>query len=115
MKQIGSRDDADDLAFRNDRNALDAVAFHYTHDVLQGGIDIHRTYVPCHHVADASTAGTTVFIGQPARPDEKLDPSRPPTLRADLGSAQKVALGDDADNIPRVVDNGQAADPVLQH
>jgi hypothetical protein len=50
MKQVGSRDNADNLAFFDHRNALDTVTFHYAHDVVQRGIDICRVYVTRHDV-----------------------------------------------------------------
>ena len=48
MKQVGSRNDADNRAFLDHRNALDVVTFHYAHDVVQRGIDVRRVYVMGH-------------------------------------------------------------------
>ena len=56
-----------------------------------------------------------VLGGEPAGPEQKLEPFRPAALGADLAAAQKVAFRDDADQLARRVDNRQAADSVLQH
>jgi hypothetical protein len=56
-----------------------------------------------------------VFLGELARPKEKFEPFRTTPLRTKLTAPQKIALGNDTDELAFFVDDWQAADLLLQH
>jgi hypothetical protein len=51
-----------------------------------------------HQLADSARMCTHVFLRQSPRTDEERDPSGVTLLRAGLGAAQQIALGDDAEH-----------------
>jgi hypothetical protein len=77
------------------------------------------------HTVEVATGGerqhlsaTNILIAtgtKPSRPDQKLDPSRSAFLCAEFRPSQQVALGKDADQRTRAVDDRKAADAALQH
>jgi hypothetical protein len=115
MHQIGAADDADHAACAHDRKPLDAVAFHQLDDFLQRNVLTDHTRIGRHDLFDLAARRVHIVLRQLAGTDNELDPLRPAALRAELAAAQKVALGHDADEFAVLVEDRQAADPVLQH
>jgi hypothetical protein len=56
-----------------------------------------------------------VFLGELAWPKEEFEPFRAAPLRTKFTAAEKIALGNDANELALLVDNGQAADLVMEH
>jgi hypothetical protein len=56
-----------------------------------------------------------VFLCEPAGPENKFKPLRPPPLSAQFAPAQKITLGDNPDKLAVLIDYRQAADAILKH
>ena len=115
MHQIGAADDADHAAFAHHRKPLDAAALHQLDDFLQRIVFADDAWIGRHDLFDFSARRMHVVLRQLAGTDNELEPFRAAALGAELAAAQKVALGHDADQLAVLVENRQAADPVLQH
>jgi hypothetical protein len=68
-----------------------------------------------HDFVDPAGVGVNVILGERAGAEQEFDPARASALGSGLRAAQKIALGDDARQVPVTVDHRQAADPVVQH
>ena len=103
------------LAITHYGQSLDLIALHQLDDLVERHVLGYSVDLVGHHVANLAAAGVDVFICKPARPDQKLDPTRPLALSSSLGSAQQIALGDNPDKGPSAVNNGKSAELALQH
>jgi hypothetical protein len=91
------------------------AALHQPHDIFQRRILRHRPHFFGHDIANFAAADLNVLVRKPAGTEKKLHPLRSMALGAGFGAAQEVAFADDADQIALIVDNGKAADFLLQH
>jgi hypothetical protein len=57
----------------------------------------------------------SVLLSQAARPEEKFQPPRAPAFGSCFSAAQEIALRHHADDTAGSVNNGKAADFLLQH
>src|SRR5262249_13189032 len=110
VEQVGARDDADDLAVVDDRNALDVAALPNAHELFKRRGGRHRVHLMGHDIADLAAAEPNVLAGQPAGAHEELDPSWPAPAGTGFRATQEVAFGDDAREIAAIVNHGNAAD-----
>ena len=68
-----------------------------------------------HHLRDFPAVGMDIFVRKASWPDQELQPARSLALSAGLGATQAVALGDNTDQVAVIIDDGQSADPVVEH
>ena len=114
-KQIGARDDADQITVTQDRETLDAFLLHDLNDVFQCRVLGDRHRIARHHVADGAPLFLDEFGRQLAWADEKLQPAGAAMPRADLTAAKEIAFGHDPHEMALGIDDRQAAHPLLKH
>jgi hypothetical protein len=56
-----------------------------------------------------------VFLGEFAWPKDEFEPFRAASLRTKFTAPQKIALGNNPDELAFLVNDGQAADLMLEH
>jgi hypothetical protein len=112
---IGSADNSDEPSLIDDGNPLHVLRFHQRDKVGEGHLRRHGEDALCHYLADFATMRIDVFLRQPTRADKERDPSSVTLIGTDLGAAEQIAFGDNAENGAVAVRHGQAADAVLQH
>src|SRR5262245_1638118 len=115
MNQVGATDDPNHLLVAHYGQTLDLMLLHQPHDLIERRALGGRQRIRRHDLADLAAMGAGIFVGQPARPDEVLEPARPPALRSGLRTPEEIALGHNSDETALLVDHGQAADVPLQH
>ncbi len=59
--------------------------------------------------------GLGEIMGLPRRRGQQAQPPRPVTLGTEFVAAQQITLGQDADEVPRLVDDEHAGDLAGQH
>jgi hypothetical protein len=115
LKQIAARHDPDKLVAAHDRQTLDVAAFHKLHDVFQRRILGHGVRFPGHDLPDLAALLVKKVGCRPAGTKKEFEPSTALSLSPDLGTTDKVALRDDADQSSGFVDDRKSTDVVLQH
>jgi hypothetical protein len=94
---------------------LDVPTLHQLDDRFQRIILGDEDRIGCHDLTHLSAEGMYVLVGEPARSEQELEPPWSRTLCAEFAAPQKISLGQDADDTATRVDDGKAADLVLQH
>jgi hypothetical protein len=111
--EIGATNDSDDAPAASDRKAFDVTAFHRLDHRFKCFILADRLWIDCHNLFDLPARTVRVFLCELAGPDNEFEPFRPLPLRAQFATAQKIAFGDDADQLTILIGDGQAADAIL--
>jgi hypothetical protein len=115
MQEIRPADDADKLAILHNRQPLDAMTLHQTHDLLERRLGRDGLGLGSHDLGDLLPGCLNVFGSKLARPKQEFQPARPLPLSPELAAAQEIAFGHHPHELALVVDYWQSADLVLQH
>src|SRR5579875_1640393 len=115
MQQIGPAHDADELAISHDRQAFHAMTLHQQDNLVERGILVNRHDLPGHQLRNLAAVRLDILTGELAWANQKFEPPGTMLLRAGLRPAKEVSLGDDTDKLLVAVDDGQAANSMLQH
>ena len=115
MHQIGTADNADHPPVPDHRKPFDVAAFHHVDDVFQRVVFADGPRTGRHDLGNFPARRMHVFLGELAGAEDEFEPFRPLALGADFTTAQKISLGNDADQFALGIDHRQAADAVLQH
>src|SRR6516164_6612778 len=106
MDQVGAADDPNHLLVAHHGQALDLMLLHQPHDLIERRVLGGCERIGRHDLADLAAMGASIFVGQPARPDEVLEPARPPALRSGFRPPEEIALGHNSDESAFRVDHG---------
>ena len=115
MHQVGTADNADNAAAAGHRNALDAMALHHIDDSLERFVFAYRLWIRRHDIFNFFARCLHVFLSELAWPKDEFEPFRAAPLRTKFTAPQKIALGNDTNELAFLVDDGQAADLMPQH
>src|SRR5262249_18542276 len=115
MHQVGAADNADHAAASGHRDTLDATALHHIDDRLERFVFADRQWIGRHDIFDFLARCLHVFLGELAWSKDEFEPFRAAPLGAKFTTPQKIALGNDTDEPAFFVDDGQAADSMLEH
>jgi hypothetical protein len=115
VDKVGAADNADEPSVAHHWEPLDAAALHQLDDNLQRIILADEDGIGRHDLIHLSAEGMYVLTGEPAGSQQELEPRWPRTLRPEFATPEKISLGHDTDEIATGIDDGKAADPVLQH
>jgi hypothetical protein len=115
VQEVGAADDADQLSVEDNWDVLDAPRFHEGDDLGKGRVRRNRDDPLGHDLAHLAAMRANIFAGQAARRHQELDEPGMGSLGSDLGASQQIAFGDDADELSRGAQHGQAADAIASH
>jgi hypothetical protein len=115
LQQVGARNDADERLASHNRQALDIVLFHRSHDFLERSILGDRDRFPGHNFGYVAA----IFVHEidcfcPGAENE-FEPPAALAPSADLAPAKEIALRYDADNLACRINHWESADMLLQH
>jgi hypothetical protein len=110
LKEIGSRYDPDP----HDRQTLDVIVFHQLNDVFKRRVLRHSPGVKGHNFTNLAPPLVHEVGRNLARTEKEFEPTTPLPLGPDLATANKIALRDDADEFPRLVNHGKSTDVFFQ-
>jgi hypothetical protein len=91
------------------------MALHHVNDRRKRFVFAYRPWIGRHDIFNFFGRRLDVFLGELAWPKEEFEPFRAAPLRTKFTAAEKIALGNDANELAFLVDNGQAADSVMEH
>ena len=114
-KQVRPGDDSLQGVAVHHGKPLDALLLHQSDEIFKRGFFVHRNRILSHDVLDLASAFVDEIRSRSAGADEELQPSRPLASSADFAAAEEIAFRDDADQLARVVQYGQAADVGPKH
>jgi hypothetical protein len=83
---------------------LDVVAFHKLHNVFERRIFRHGAGIRRHDLHHLAASFMHEVGRRPSRTDKEFEPPAAFSLSPDLGTSDKVALRDDADQLSGFVD-----------
>jgi hypothetical protein len=93
VDEVCAADDADQLTAAHDGKPVDAMSFHFMHDVFERRVLAHRARVEGHHLLDLAAVGVDIVGRQPARPEHQFQPARSATLGTRFRPSQEVSFG----------------------
>src|SRR5207302_5226730 len=92
MQEVAAADDPNQLLAAEHRNPFDAVVFHDSDDLLEGGVLGNRHYALGHHLRYFASMRTHIFLGERADIGHIFDSPPSIVLDAELGAPEEVAL-----------------------
>ena len=115
MHEIRARYHSHDLLPAHDGHTLDAAALHQFDDVFKGRVFGDGMNFRGHDFGNFAAMRMGILDSKLAGTHQKFEPARMSALGTGLPAAEKITLGQNADNFSALRDHRQTADVMLKH